>query len=126
MAAGKWLDGRMIMQDAGKLHWVSANDGIWMASWFDPEYPPPPYSYAKLAYYLRDNGHHEEKRQMLPLFPGGTGYTMTLQIHSDFWNKVDHPFSFRQRGELTDDEAYFFKSMPQRIRDDILAYTKNR
>lgn len=123
--ASKWLAGRMIKADQGKFHWITANEGIWLASWIDPNgffqtYPTP-----QLTYYLLDNGHHEE-RHTSPLIGTNSFYTFTTQVHSDFWNKVEHPFSFRERGELTQEERSIFKELPRRIRDDILSFTKGR
>ncbi len=125
LEAGKWLNGRMIMEEAGRLHWVTANDGIWLASWIEPGQIFQTYSFPRLSYYLRDNGHHEVKHTVPATYGIGT-YTVTYQLHSDFWNKVDHPFSFRQRGELNEEDAKYFKSLPDSIRADILSFTKNR
>lgn len=123
--ASKWLAGRMIKADQGKLHWITANEGIWMASWTDPNVPFQTYPVPELTYYLLDNGHHEEKRSV-PLFGNNGFYNITTQVHSDFWNKVEQPFSFRQRGELTQEERSIFKELPRRIRDEILSFTKGR
>lgn len=124
VVAGNWLNGRMVMEDVGRLYWVTPNDGIWMASWIEPGLSLQSYPPAKLAYYLWDNGDHEVKS--FSKVPGYTEYVITHKAHGNFWNKVENPFSFRQRGELNEEESQFFKDMPFRIREDILSFTKNR
>lgn len=122
--AASWLNGRMIMEDAGRLYWVTPSDGIWLASWIEPGLSFQTYPTSKLAYYLWDNGEHEVKNAVK--IPGYTEYMTVHKAHGNYWNRIENPFSFRQRGELNEEEAEFFKDMPAKIREDILAFTKNR
>jgi hypothetical protein len=123
--AGKWLDGRMIMEDGGKLHWVLPQEGIWLSSWFDPNGTPydPWGRRHSLGYYLRDNGHHEVNRVMMY---GSSKCELVFHVHSDFWNKIENPFSFRERGPLNDEEVKHFNALHSRIKEDILSATKGR
>lgn len=124
--AAAWLNGRMIMEDGGKLHWVTASEGIWKSAWLDPNKYYDGFSMQTLSYYLLDNGSHEEQHKF-PSAYSSTGYvSMAIQTHGDFWNKIEQPFSFRQRGELNEEEAKYFKKLHVKLKRDILSFTKDR
>jgi len=122
--AGDWLNGRMIVDKGGVLFWCCPMDGIWKASWFDPNGTVPQSYKLFLGYYLFDNGLHKA--------PGFIGFdweetsNFTGKIHSDYWNLIENPFSFKQRGSLSEDELKFFKSLKKKLQKDILDYTKGR
>lgn len=119
-AAGKWLNGRMIIEKDGILYWCYPSDGFWKSEWtnYNAGYT---YGYVtKLKYYLFDNGLHQ--------LPGIEFYNskMTGRIHGDYWKEVESPFSFRQRGPLSQDEIKEFKLLNSRLQKDILEFSKGR
>jgi hypothetical protein len=121
--ASKWLNGRMIGEVGGKLHWFAPTDGIWAASWHTLDKLYEDFSFHNgLKYFIRENGSH----QLISRSWLVSGSNMTGMIHSDYWKLVEKPFSFRQRGELTADEAKHFKAFKEKIRDNILSFAKNR
>lgn len=115
-----WLNGRMIVEHGGVFSWKCPMDGLWKASWFDPNgYPTDCYKFT-LNYYLFDNGlhkiHNYNNWDDSPTFTG--------RIHSDYWNLIENPFSFRQRGKLTEEEIKHFNSLKTKIKKEILDYCK--
>ena len=71
---------------------------------------------------MYDNGLHD--------LPGLIGWAKTPQftgkVHSDYWNLVENPFSFVQRGQLSADEVKVFKSLKKKFQKEILEFTKGR
>lgn len=123
--AATFLKGRMIGEKGGKLFWFAPSEDIWLATWIDPNrvyYDV--WGSHKLAYYVLDNGLHETLHTVHTQYSGT--YTTKINTHGDFWAPVENPFSFRQRGELSEEEVKTFKSLKYKIRQDILAFSKGR
>lgn len=47
-------------------------------------------------------------------------------MHGDFWDHIENPFSFKQRGKLTVEETKAFSEFTDKIREDILSYGRGR
>jgi hypothetical protein len=119
--AGKWLNGRMIVNRGGVLFWCCPTDGIWMASWIKPDKLFDHFG-NKLKYYLFDNGLYT-----LTTFIGWEGSPkFTGRTHGDHWELIENPFSFRQRGPLSEEELKQFKSLKKRFQKEILEFSKGR
>ena len=120
-----FLQGRMIGERGGKLYWFAPSEDIWRASWFDPEthYYDSFYNH-KLQYYILDNGEHETTHTTHSMYSGT--YSFKMKTHSDYWKAIENPFSFRQRGELTQEETKKFKALKYKLRNDILQYSEGR
>lgn len=126
--AEDFLRGRMILEKGGKLHWLAPSEDIWRATWTDLENKHSNYSYSafypnKLRYYILENGEHEIVHNWTV---SGYTYSTKIKTHGNFWKEVEHPFSFRLRGELTQEEAKKFKSLRFKLRQDILKYSEGR
>jgi hypothetical protein len=133
--AAAWLEGRMIMEKGGKLHWLAPTTDIWMASWFDPythvSGTPPTYYYgstrsSNLSYYVWRSGEYKTNTTYYPAWDMYRPHQMTTKIHGDHWEKVEAPYSFRLRGQLTVEEIKIFRNMKERLRDEILAFGQGR
>lgn len=122
--AGQWLNGRMIINKGGVLSWVLPVDGIWKSSWFDPNQNVYDAYKAKLKYYLLDNGPFQLVSTIY--FYGSPSLQYTGKSHGDHWEEVENPFSFRQRGPLSEADIKEFKSFKKGIQNQILAYSKGR
>lgn len=130
--AAEWLNNRMIMEADGKLHWLAPTQDIWLATWFDPynnASGDPPYWYGTrssgLAYYVWRSGEYKTTTHY-SVCDNYRPYPMTSKTFGDHWERVKNPYSFRQRGELSNEEVKVFKSFKQRIRNDILLFGKGR
>jgi hypothetical protein len=121
-AAGDWLAGRMIVKKEGILYWCLPMDGVWKSSWL-PLYTAVDYYVKKeLKYYLYDNGLYQPAA--IPNFPYNDSYTG--KTHGDHWEYIEQPFSFRQRGPLSEEEIEQFKSLKKRLQNEILDFSKGR
>jgi hypothetical protein len=116
---GAWLNGRIISEKGGVLSWHTPAEGLWKSSWYPPDEPYDRYRNYGLKYYLFDNGYHPSR------FSIGM-YGFTTHTHGDFWNHIENPFSFRQRGPLSEEETKFFNELPMRVKKEILEYSKGR
>lgn len=137
-AAATWLAGRMVAEKGGTLYWLCPTEDIWMASWYDPYGPAAPihqYPYfgngVALTYYLWKSGEYQTTLASAPppaAFPyySSTLSPITIKNHGDHWEKVEVPYSFRQRGALSQEDLKTFRSFKERIRNDILAFGKGR
>lgn len=126
IVAGKWLNGRIISEKGGILYWHSPSEGLWKSSWIDPNGDHvDQYKMKSLNYYLFSNGHHDIVNK-LKLPSRELFFTFSSKTHSDYWEMIENPFSFRQRGELSKEEAEYFRSMPEKIKKDILIHSKGR
>jgi hypothetical protein len=122
-AAGEWLAGRIITEKEGVLYWCLPTDGLWKSSWLDLNGSYDPHKGIKLKYYLFDNGLYQ--------LPGMAPYvsessSFTGRTHGDHWEYVEHPFSFRQRGPLDEEEIKAFKSLKKKLQRQILEFGKGR
>jgi hypothetical protein len=124
--AGDWLNGSMIIEKGGVLSWACPMEGLWKASWLDPNGKQVESYKLKLGYYLFDNGLHKAPgySDLFWEVPGDPRFTG--KVHSDYWNLIENPFSFRQRGQLSDEEVKFFKSLKSKLQKEILEYSKGR
>jgi hypothetical protein len=119
--AGDWLNGNMIVEKGGVLYWCCPTDGLWKSSWIKPDRP---FDYYKIGlnYYLFDNGLYT-----LTAFIGWEGNSsFTGRTHGDHWELIENPFSFRQRGQLSEEELKEFKSLKKNIQKEILDFSKGR
>lgn len=123
--AAAWLANRMVMEEGGKYYWLVSTEGIWMATWFDPNKYYDTYTQHELTYFLRAFGNHKTV-QTHPSIYGGPPITYTIQTSGPYWDPVKNPYSFRQRGELSLQDLKVFKGFKAKIRQDILAYGKGR
>lgn len=119
----KWLDNRMISEKGGHLFWHLSTEGIWQATWFDPNNTSHNLVYSKLKYFLLGNGLHDVwiKSSYYPY-----GFYASGKTHGNYWEEVENPYSFRQRGELDKEDSKFFRNLPVKFQKDILSYTKGR
>jgi hypothetical protein len=115
----KWLDASIIGEKEGKLYWFCATEGCWKASWEKDAYG---YSHS-LGYYLWDKGEYKVNKTVKYSF--GT-YTHTEKHHGPHWEEIKVPFSYRQRGPLTEKDIKYFNSLNERVREQILAFGKGR
>ncbi len=125
-AAEELLNGRIIGEKGGKLHWFIPMDGIWKASWKELDKPFKSYdsfSSRNLKYYILDNGPYQI---MNTTYFGESPFNFSGMSHGDHWEPVENPFSFRQRGELTPEEVDCFKSLKSKIKKEILEFGKGR
>jgi hypothetical protein len=120
-----WLNGRMIMEHQGALHWLTPSEGIWKASWIDPN---KFYDNSRLylKYYVLDNGMYETVELIKPAYDPTHPYSVKTKAHGNHWEMVENPFSFRLRGQLSSEEVKQFKALKDTFRADILAYSKGR
>ena len=135
-AAGEWLNGRMIMEVGGKLHWLVPQEDIWMASWYEPYVRisgsspyPDYYNYNRpqsLGYYVWRNGEYVTRTTYYSAWDNFRPSLQTSKNYGDHWEKVENPYSFRQRGELNSEEIKTFRNFKERLRDEILAFGKGR
>jgi len=117
--SAKWLNNNIVGLKDGKYYWFCPTEGIWKAEWEKNAYG---YTYL-LKYYYRDNGHYTTKTYYSR--PWGN-FSYEHKHHGDFWNPIDVPFGYRQRGELSDKDVKYLNSLNERVRDQILSYGKNR
>jgi len=118
-ASAIWLDNSIVGRKDGKLYWFCATEGIWKADWIKDSYG---YSHT-LKYYLWDKGAY--KVDKITQYSWGP-MNFTENRHGEHWEEVAVPFSYRQRGPLTDKDINYFNSLNERVRDAILAYGKGR
>jgi hypothetical protein len=119
----EWLGNRIISEKGGRLYWHLPSEGTWKASWIDPNKGFETYSLPKLKYYLLDNDLHDVwvKSSFYPYGFYGSG-----KVHGDYWKEMEFPFSFRQRGELSKEDAKIFRELHPSFQKEILAYSKGR
>ena len=123
--AEQWLQNRMVMQDGGKYYWLVPTEGVWEATWFEPNKVYDAYMRHELVYFLRAFGNHKT------LISHSSSYssipiTYTINTSGPYWDPIKNPHSFRRRGELTLQDLKIFKAFKGKIREDILAYGKGR
>lgn len=124
--AEKWLNNRMIIEQGGKYYWALPTEDIWMATWFEPFKAYDRYTPHQLVYYVRMTGNHKEIHSKPDPLYRGRFIDFSVQTSRDYWEMVENPYSFRQRGELSSSELKTFKSFKKKIRLDILDYGKGR
>lgn len=120
-----WLNGRMIKEEGGKYYWLMSTEGIWKCEWVNkPQAMWEPSRFnPEFKYLLLKNGEFEKTNHGVI---AGRPYTFKTKTHGDYWDPIEAPFSFRQRGELLPEDLKYFKSLNSRIREDILSFTKDR
>jgi hypothetical protein len=130
---GEWLNGRMVGENGGKLYWFAPMSGLWKAEYNDEvEYSGTNYFGTRkgrnsLKYFLWENSEHLQCDWVPPSWYGTGGYYLPPVKRFGFhWEWIENPFSFRQRGELFENEIKYFNLIPERVKSDILAHTKNR
>lgn len=124
-AAEQWLQNRMVMQEGGKYYWLVPTEGVWLATWFEPNRFYDTYVQHDLMYFLRCTGGHKVTFTR-PGTYSSIPISYTIQTSGPYWDHVKSPHSFRQRGELTLQDLKVFKGFKGKIREDILAYGKGR
>lgn len=125
--AGRWLNNRMIKEVDGKYYWLMATAGVWKVEWVKKEsFYASSYFDAELKYLLLKNGEFEERHESKLFASSDRIYYTTVKTHGDYWEAIENPFSFRQRGELLPEDLKIFKSLKDRLQRDILSFTKNR
>lgn len=124
--ASNWLANRMIGNKGGRLYWFTSTDSIWKAK-FSKEMEITKYGpregLRELRYYCLINSPFLEEIKMT--------YFNTVHVEirhrtGEHWEYIENPAGFKQRGELTKDEAKFFKSLHKGIQSQILAFGKAR
>ncbi len=105
----------MIIKQGDKLYWSAPQDGIWKAKWE----PTGRYGGMEFGYFLWDNGYHEITVHI-------SFANIKQYVHSDFWNKIENPFSFRQRGPLSKEELEHLNKLNGHLRFDILGFNQGR
>jgi len=120
---GNWLNGRMILNKDNQLYWCCPNDGLWMCSWIPLNQTHDAFTKFKLKYYLFDNGMFVINPNV-ELYLVNEALNWSGKSHGDHWEFIENPFSFRQRGLLSEEEIKFFNSLKNRIKDEILSFTK--
>lgn len=120
---GNWLNGRMIGEKGGILHWFIPNDGIWKCLW-SREMEKTKYGNREgslgLKYYTIVNGTYQEK------LVNSWGFQQTLTRSGEYWKWIENPAGFKQRGPLTEEEAKYFRSLDKKIKEEILSFGKVR
>ena len=124
--AEAWLQNRMVLEKDGKLYWGMPTEGIWLATWFEPHKTYDRYSSRELFYFVRDSGNHKETYYRPDPLYKDRFFAYNVMESCPYWKKVENPFSFRQRGELSTQDIKTFRSFKSRIRKDILSYSKGR
>lgn len=129
-AAEKWLDGRMVKEKGGVLFWVLSTKDVWKCSWFEPPFfseNDGAFNHQrKLQYFVGKLGNH--KYSISKTYPGLPTTTITTEhkTSGSYWDVVAVPYSFKQRGELNKEDAKTFRSFKEKIKQNILAYSKGR
>lgn len=113
-----FLQGRIIGEKEGKLHWFCPTEGIWKAEFVQPKIGYMRYGY-ELKYLHLDNGEYVVSRY-------NDHFGIDFKTHGDHWKECEQPFSFKQRAELSADQVKTFNDFPERIKKDILAFGKGR
>lgn len=121
-----WLQNRMVIKLDGKLYWAAPTEDIWMATWFEPHKAYDRWTPHQLFYYVQKSGGHEETHYRPDIFYKDKYVSYTIKTSGVYWEKVENPYSFRQRGELSQEEVKVFRSFKSRIRKDMIAYSKGR
>lgn len=128
--AEKFLDGRMVKDKGGVLFWVLSTKDVWRCSWFEP----PFFSendggfnhQRKLQYFVGKLGNYKYKTSRT--YPGFSKTTITTEhkTSGSYWDLVPNPYSYKQRGQLSAEDAKTFRAFKGKIKQDILAYSKGR
>lgn len=121
-----WLQNRMVIEQDGKLYWAMPTEGIWKATWFEPNKVYDRRTQHELSYYVRKSGNHEETHYSKDPFGYDSYTSYTIKTSGAYWEKVANPYSFRQRGELSAEDIKIFRSFKAKIRRDMIAYGKGR
>lgn len=121
---GEWLNGNIIGEKGGKYCWFVPTDGIWKASWLEAGYST--YGIHPLKYYLLDSGPYDKEVRLPSEWRPEKFYVMVEKKSGLYWQHVEVPFGFRQRGELTKEELKVFMEINPKIREQILAFGKGR
>lgn len=119
----------MIKEIDGKYYWFLSTYGVWKAEWIKKEsYYTSTYFDADLKYLLLQNGEFEKRHELKLSVPSTRNERLFINIktHGDYWEPIENPFSFRQRGELLPKDLKYFKSLKERLQKDILSFTENR
>ncbi len=120
-----WLNGRMIKEIDNKYYWLMPISGIWKCEWVNkPQDLWSGYRFnPEFKYLLLQNGEFEKTNTGTI---AGKPYSFKTKTHGDYWEPIESPFSFRQRGERLPEDLKYFKSLNSRIQEDILSFTKDR
>lgn len=135
---GKWLNGRMIIEENNKLYWMTPSSGIWKSEWISlPISQGTTMTWGggiscragifSLKYLFWENSEHLE-----PIMARSWYYPYKMEIvgaknqHGWHWEHIPNPANFKWRGELLPNDFNYFKSLPVKIQQEILDYTKNR
>lgn len=126
--ASDWLMGRMVGEKGGVLYWIDNQNGIWKAEWskfientkWGPREGP-----LSLKYFSYEMGSYEEKIFRAFAFSTG-GYNETVKRSGLHWECIENPTGFKQRGPLTPEEVKQFRSFPDGMQKEILAFGKTR
>lgn len=121
-----WLQNRMVIEREGKLYWAMPTEGVWKATWFEPNKVYDRYTQHDLLYYVRDLGPHTETYYRPDYFIKDRFTSYTVHESCPYWKKMENPYSFRQRGELSAEDIKVFRSFKAKIRRDMIAYGKGR
>jgi hypothetical protein len=117
--AETWLNGRIIGKVNNELTWFLPTEGIWMTSYYHPYKHENVFHLRKLRYFLWEKGFYEHDLKS----EFGIFVSKSYGMH---WEHIENPFSFKQRAPLSKEEIEIFNSFPERIREDILKYSKGR
>lgn len=123
-----WLQGRMIAEKGGVLHWVSNSEGVWKAEWNKTEEITkwgPREGPLSLKYLSYENGPYEVKHFM-PTFYSSTGHYETTKRTGLHWERIENPAGFKLRGPLNPEEVKQLRSFPEGMQQEILAFGKTR
>lgn len=123
-----WLQGRMIAEKGGVLHWVSNSEGVWKAEWNKTEEITkwgPREGPLTLKYLSYENSPYEKKFYM-PYYTSNSGYYHTVQRTGLHWERIENPAGFKLRGALNPEDVKQFRSFPEGMQQEILAFGKTR
>lgn len=124
--AGTWLANRMVMEKAGQYYWLSPTQDIWLASWLDPYSSNfDRFDKHNLAYYVWQDREYQTRSVSYPVDRYQPSYLIT-KTFGPHWEKVEHPYSFRQRGQLSGEDRKFFLSLKDKLRRQILEFSQGR
>lgn len=100
--AAKWLGNRMLIKVGDKLHWACATEGIWEARVEMSTEPGYVYCKSNVDYGCYENHY---------------GFN---------WKKVEEPFSFVIRAEISEEDYRIFSQFNDSIKSNITRFSKGR
>lgn len=122
--AAQWLGNRMLIKVRDKFHWACATEGIWearadMINNFS-------YSYCHNIDYGCYENHLQEKKVLSFVDSSNYHYYRDVKFHGFNWKKVEQPFSFVVRAEISDEEYKTFSQFHPDIQANITRFSKGR